>query len=205
MGLSIPGGLEQDQRQQHDERAEPEPARVHLRHDRRPEDHARQQPDDDRQHASPDSRQCIAIDPQDVGVEDDLDRDECRIEDAIGEEQQRDRNGDRREAVSERTVDDRGAERDEDECELCRVHRLVEPSRILSVFDRDCVNALHRVDVERVIRARPRRVSCRNRAPVDPQLPHARAQRMRVDLEQARRPVRALDSAMVASSADSMC
>ena len=66
---SISCGLKQDQRQQHDERAEPQPARVDHRHDRGAEDHAWQQADHDRQHAPPHARQCVAIHPQHVGVE----------------------------------------------------------------------------------------------------------------------------------------
>ena len=123
-GPSIPCGLKQDQRQQHDERAEPEPAWVDHRNNRGAEDDARQQPDDDRQHAAPDPGQRIAIDPQHVGVEHDFDRHECRVEDAIGEEQQGDRNGDRREAVSEGAVDDRCGERDSGESYLSGIHRV---------------------------------------------------------------------------------
>ena len=67
----------------------------------------------------------VTIHPEHVSVERDFDRDERRVEDAVGEKQQRDRDGNGREPVPERTVDYGRAERDDRERELSRVHRIV--------------------------------------------------------------------------------
>ena len=126
-------------------------------------------------------------------MRDNFDRDQRGIEDAVGQEEQRDRNGDRREPVAEGTVDDGRAERDEGECELVGVHHVVGGSQSC-VFVASLSTAAQ-FDVERSF-GLVHGVTLPILAPVDLQLAHAGAQRVRIDPEQPRRAVRPFDSAV---------
>ena len=58
------------------------------------------------------TRQRVAVHPQHVRVQHDFDRDQRRVQDAVGQEEQRQRNRQRRKAIPQRAVDDGGAEGD---------------------------------------------------------------------------------------------
>ena len=73
-------------------------------------------------HTPPDAGQRTAIHPQHVGIERDFNQHKRRIEDAVGEKQQRERHGDSREPVAKGAVDGRGEERDEGERDYLRGH-----------------------------------------------------------------------------------
>ena len=64
---------------------------------------------------APHVRQRPPVHPQHIGVERDFHEDQRRIERAVGEEEQRQRNGDRGEPVPQRAVDHGGAKGDDDE------------------------------------------------------------------------------------------
>jgi hypothetical protein len=85
---------------------------MHLGDDRGPHHDTGHQPDDHGHHAPPHVRKRIAVGPQHVGVQDDFDQDERRIEHPVRKEKQGDGNGNRRETVTQRTVDHGGEERD---------------------------------------------------------------------------------------------
>ena len=114
-GLDRPpeaGRLQEDQRQQRHVRDQLQPVGVDHRHQHRPDDDAGRKRDDDR-----------AVDPQHVGIQHDLDRHERRVQHAVGEEEQRNRHGERGEPVPQRAVDGGGEERDADESNRVRIHR----------------------------------------------------------------------------------
>jgi|SoiMethySBSTD1v2_1073268.scaffolds.fasta_scaffold00073_10 hypothetical protein len=121
---AVTGSLQQDQRQQRDECQKAHPPGMHLRHDHGPDNHPRHQSDDHWQHAPPHAAERVAVVPQHVRVQHDLDQHQRRIENAVGQEEQRKRNGNRREAVTERAVDDGRAKGNKSERELQRVHTL---------------------------------------------------------------------------------
>ena len=114
-GTSPTGCLHENQRKQDGERPELEPLRADRRHDESPHDHAWREADHNRKDTSPDRRDGTPVHPQHVRVQDHLDQYQRRVEHAVGHEEERDRNGDRGEAVPQRAVDDGGAERQRDE------------------------------------------------------------------------------------------
>ena len=85
-------------------------------------DNAGRERNDDRHDAPPDDWHRRAVDPQHVGVQHDFDRHERRIQHPVGEEEQRDRNGERGETVAQRAVHCRGEERDTDKRDDVRGH-----------------------------------------------------------------------------------
>ena len=108
------GRLQQDQRQQHDERVELQPVRA----DAATRSACPTMTPGTRPMIIGSTRRqtagsAVAIHPQHVGVERHLDEDQRRVEHAVRQEQQRQRHGDRREPVPERAVDDGGEERDQ--------------------------------------------------------------------------------------------
>ena len=64
------------------------------------------------------------VDPQDVRVQDDLERNQRGVQDPVGQEQQRKRHRQGREAVPECAVDDGRPERDGSQGYLIRFHVL---------------------------------------------------------------------------------
>ncbi len=121
-GPPVARGLNEDQRQKNDESAELQPTGIDPRHERGAEQHTGREADDDGEDAAPDAGERGPVDPEDVGVQHDLDGHQRRVQHPVGQEQERQRNGDRRKPVPQRAVDDSGTEGDGDEGDLVRVH-----------------------------------------------------------------------------------
>ena len=68
-----------------------------------------------RSHKEQDQRDAFAVDEQDVKVDENFNQDECRIENPVRIEQQRNRNSQRRKAVAQCPIDECGEACDRDQ------------------------------------------------------------------------------------------
>ena len=119
---AISGGLKEDEREQREVSRQLQISRIDARHDHRADDDAGRQADHDGEHPAPDHGQRPPIDPEHPRVERDLDEDERGVQNTIGQKEQRERDSDRREAVTQRAVDGRGDKRNDEELQEVRRH-----------------------------------------------------------------------------------